>query len=40
MIFLYTAYVATWAIHITYVIAIVSRYRRLKTEIEELKKGK
>lgn len=38
MNFLYTAYAATWIIHVGYLITLVRRYSRLKREIEELKK--
>jgi len=38
MNFLYTAYAATWAIHIGYLITLVRRYGRVKREIEQLKK--
>jgi CcmD family protein len=38
MNFLYTAYGATWAIHIIYLITVVRRYSRLKQEVDELKK--
>jgi CcmD family protein len=38
MNFLYTAYVATWAIHIGYLITLVRRYGRVKREIAQLKK--
>jgi CcmD family protein len=37
MNFLYAAYSATWIIHIVYLGMLVRRYRRLQTEIEELK---
>jgi CcmD family protein len=37
MNFLYAAYSATWIIHIVYLGILVRRYRRLQTEIEELK---
>ena len=40
MTFLYAAYAATWAIHITYLITLVRRYSRLKQEIDELNKKK
>jgi CcmD family protein len=40
MNFLYAAYAATWAIHITYLITVVRRYSRLKQEIDELNKKK
>jgi hypothetical protein len=36
MNFLYAAYAATWAIHITYLITVVRRYSRLKKEFDEL----
>ena len=36
--YLFAAYVATWVIHIGYLSTLVSRYSRLKREIEELKK--
>jgi CcmD family protein len=36
--YLFAAYAATWIIHITYLSTIVARYRRVKREIEELKK--
>ena len=38
MNYLYAAYIATWAIHITYLATLVLRYSRLKKEIAELKK--
>jgi CcmD family protein len=39
MNFLYAAYTATWIIHITYLATLVRRYKRLRKEIEELKKN-
>ena len=36
--YLFAAYAAAWIIHIVYLGTIVSRYSRLKREIEELKK--
>ena len=36
--YLFAAYAAAWIIHIVYLSTIVSRYSRLKREIEELKK--
>jgi CcmD family protein len=36
--YLFAAYAITWIIHIAYLSTIVSRYSRLKREIEELKK--
>jgi hypothetical protein len=38
MTFLYTAYAATWAIHIAYLITVVRRYSRVKREASQLKK--
>jgi len=37
--YLLAAYVATWIIHIGYLATLVSRYSRLKREIEDLKKN-
>ena len=37
--YLLAAYVATWIIHIGYLATLVSRYSRVKREIEELKKN-
>ena len=36
--YLFAAYAAAWIIHIVYLSTIVSRYSRLKREIDELKK--
>jgi CcmD family protein len=36
--YLLAAYAATWIIHIAYLATVVSRYSRLKREIEDLKK--
>jgi CcmD family protein len=36
--YLFAAYAAAWIIHIVYLSTLVSRYARLKREIEELKK--
>ncbi len=36
--YLFAAYAATWIIHIAYLSTIVSRYARLKREIDELGK--
>ena len=36
--YLFAAYAVTWIIHIAYLSTIVSRYSRLKREIEELQK--
>jgi len=38
MTYLYAAYASAWIIHIAYLSTLVSRYSRLKREIEELKK--
>jgi CcmD family protein len=38
--YLIAAYTATWIIHIAYLATLVSRYARLKREIEDLKKGR
>jgi len=39
MNFLYTAYAATWIIHIAYLVTVVRRYARLRREIEELRRN-
>ena len=36
--YLFAAYVVTWVIHIGYLSTIVSRYARLKREIQDLQK--
>jgi CcmD family protein len=36
--YLLAAYAATWIIHIAYLATLVSRYTRLKREIDDLKK--
>jgi len=36
--YLLAAYAVTWIIHIVYLATIVSRYAKLKREIDELKK--
>ena len=38
MNFLYAAYAATWIIHILYLASLVQRYKRLRNEIDELRK--
>ncbi len=38
MNFLYAAYAATWIIHILYLATLVQRYKRLRNEIDELRK--
>jgi len=37
MIYLYAAYIATWAIHIAYLATLLRRYTRLRNEIAEYK---
>jgi CcmD family protein len=37
--YLLAAYAATWIIHIGYLATLVSRYSRVKREIEELNKN-
>jgi hypothetical protein len=37
MTYLYAAYIATWAIHISYLTMLLRRYTRLRNEIAELK---
>lgn len=37
--YLIAAYAATWIIHISYLASLVSRYSRLKREIDDLKKN-
>lgn len=39
MTYLYAAYIATWAIHITYLGSLFRRYARLRREIEDLKRS-
>jgi len=36
--YLRAAYAATWIVHIAYLATLVSRYSRLKREIEDLRK--
>jgi CcmD family protein len=36
--YLFAAYAAAWIIHIAYLSTLVSRYSKLKREIEDLKK--
>jgi len=36
--YLFAAYAATWIIHIAYLATLVSRYARLRREIDDLKK--
>jgi CcmD family protein len=39
MSYLYAAYIATWVIHLGYIGSMVRRYRRLRHEMEELKRS-
>lgn len=36
--FLYAAYIATWAIHGTYLVILVRKYARIKREMNRFKK--
>ena len=36
MIYLYSAFAATWIIHILYLLSLVRRYSALRKEVEEL----
>jgi CcmD family protein len=38
-VYLFAAYAAAWIIHIAYLATIVTRYARVKREIDELKKN-
>jgi len=38
MRYLYAAYIATWAIHGTYLTILVRKYSRIRREMEKLKK--
>jgi hypothetical protein len=38
MKFLYAAYAATWVIHIIYLTLLSRRYRRLRDEMQDLRK--
>lgn len=38
MNFLYAAYAATWIIHLIYLAILVQGYRRLRKDMEELRK--
>ncbi len=40
MTYLYTAYAATWAIHVVYLVTVVRRYSQLKKEVDELNRKK
>ena len=36
--YLYAAYIATWAIHGTYLVILVRKYKKIRREIEALRK--
>jgi len=36
--YLYAAYLATWAIHGAYLVILVRKYSRIRTEMEKLKR--
>ena len=36
--YLYAAYIATWAIHGAYLVILVRKYSRIRTEMEKLKR--
>jgi len=38
MHYLYAAYIATWAIHGTYLAILVHKYSRIRREMEKMKK--
>jgi CcmD family protein len=38
--FLFAAYVATWVIHLFYIGTLVSRFSKLRQQLQELGKGK
>jgi len=38
--FLFTAYVATWVIHLFYIGTLVRRFSKLRQQLRELGKGK
>ncbi len=37
--YLWAAYIATWAIHIVYLLYLSARARRIRQEVEDLKKS-
>jgi CcmD family protein len=37
--FLYAAYAATWLIHLAYIGVLTRGYRRVRQELEELRRG-
>jgi CcmD family protein len=38
MHYLYAAYIATWAIHGTYLVILARKYKKVRREMESLKK--
>ena len=38
MNFLYTAFAATWVIHVIYLGSLVNRYMRLRRDLDQLKR--
>ena len=38
MSYLYAAYIITWVIHIAYIATMVRRHKRLRQEMEDLKR--
>jgi len=38
--FLFAAYIATWVIHVFYLSTIIRRFRKLRQQMRELRKGK
>ncbi len=39
MHYLYAAYIATWAIHGTYLFILVRKYKRIRREMEKVKRS-
>jgi hypothetical protein len=40
MNFLYAAYGATWIIHVSYLAILLLSYRRVRKQLDELRKGR
>jgi CcmD family protein len=38
MYYLYAAYIATWAIHGTYLVILARKYKRIRREMESLRR--
>ena len=38
MSYLYAAYIATWVIHLAYIVTLIQRYKRVRREMQELAK--